>query len=246
LADIPSPLTYATLTADYFSVRADSADLGSPPDIALPTGSVVIVPNARLFKTTTGTISEFYLETVTARIVAGQLYGPDGATTLRILATDSTGITPSGFQWTATFKFEGWDTQPGPVIFAAPGGTTINLAALDSVPAAPAPGVTYVTTTSLASTLTSYATTAALATANAAITALTTRVAALEAALADIAIEAKYIVATGWRTESGGAIPTSGARPLVFNGQEYTPSDGIPDPVGHSLRDIYRRPRVPS
>jgi hypothetical protein len=129
MADIPAPLTYGTVTGHFISILADTADVGNYPDILGITGSVTITPTIKSFH-----ISGYLVayETITATIVGGELRAPDGITPLRILATDSPGLSPSPFQYVARFALNNVTVQPPPVTFSLPGGSTVDLSSLIS------------------------------------------------------------------------------------------------------------------
>jgi lysophospholipase L1-like esterase len=80
---------------------------------------------------------------VKALVKAGVLTDPGGAAGVTLVATDSTGINPTGFTWLA--QFSGGPLGLNPFSFALPGGTTKDLASVSPVPPAPTPPVTVVT-----------------------------------------------------------------------------------------------------
>lgn len=142
MTDIPSPLTYATITGKFVSIMADSNDDGSAPDLTNLSGTVTIVPSVRrihIIGADDGTGSEIAIaQTVTGQVVDGQLLGPDGVTPLRILATDSPGINPISFQYTASFSLTGAAAQPGTITFNALGGTVVDLTSVIPADSSPA------------------------------------------------------------------------------------------------------------
>ena len=135
MADIPSPLTYGTVTGRFISILADSADPGEAPDAVPLEGTVTITPNVRLFKLADGSVA--VAQAIVARVVAGELRGPDGVTPLRVLATDSPGISPSPVQYNAQIALIGVTAQPAPITFEVPSNGTVDLGTISSVPAAP-------------------------------------------------------------------------------------------------------------
>lgn len=143
MTDIPSPLTYATITGRFVSIMADSNDDGSAPDLVTMSGTVTITPSIRrihIIGADDGSGSEIAIaQTINATVVNGQLLGPDGVSALNILATDSPGINPTAFQYTASFSLTGAAVQPATITFNAPGGTVVDLSSV--IPADSAPAV---------------------------------------------------------------------------------------------------------
>lgn len=135
MADIPAPLTYGTVIGRFISILADSSDTGNAPDVVPLTGTVTIAPLMRTFRITSGTPQIAIASNIEARVVAGQLLGPDGVTPLRILASDTPGITPSPLQYSAQFALNDVSAQPGTIIFTVPSGGTVDLGTLVSIPA---------------------------------------------------------------------------------------------------------------
>lgn len=144
MADIPAPLTYATIVGRFISILADSSDVGNAPDIVNLSGSVTITPTVRRIHINSTPPMSAIAQTIVAQVVNGELLGPDGSNPLRILATDSPGINPSAFQYTASFALEGVAAQPLTVTFNAPGGTEVDLTTVIGVD--PSPAIQYVTT----------------------------------------------------------------------------------------------------
>lgn len=140
MADIPAPLTYGTITGRFISFGADSADAGAAPDIASLNGTVTIVPNVRVARVAASNgLNYIGIQTdITAKIVNGILYGPDGLTALTVLATDTPGLDTENMQYTASFQLQGVAAQPDPITFPLPGGTEVDLATVLNLPPTPA------------------------------------------------------------------------------------------------------------
>jgi hypothetical protein len=133
-----APLSYGTLVLLAAGVGADSVDEDDSPDLAGLNGVVILKPTVDLWRQESeGQFRILAAQTLRCRLVDGVLLGPDGETAVRILATDSSGLSPSTFQWTATFTLENVATQPPPVTFNLPAGTEVDLATVVSVSVQP-------------------------------------------------------------------------------------------------------------
>lgn len=139
MPDIPAPLTYGTVVGHFTSILWDTADTGSAPDISDLSGTVTISPNVRVFRILGATNYIAIQQNIVAKIVAGVLLAPDGVTPLRIIASDSPGITPSPVQYVAQFALDNASAQPGNLVFQVPSNGTVDLATIVSL--APASAV---------------------------------------------------------------------------------------------------------
>lgn len=139
MPDIPAPLTYGTVVGHFTSILWDTADAGNAPDISDLSGTVTISPNVRVFRILGPTNYIAIQQNIVAKIVAGVLLAPDGVTPLRIIASDSPGITPSPVQYVAQFALDNASAQPGNLVFQVPSNGTVDLATIVSL--APASAV---------------------------------------------------------------------------------------------------------
>jgi hypothetical protein len=145
MADAPAPLTYGTVVGHFISLLGDSIDAGSAPDVLYRNGTVTISTNVKTLRISGDVNYLAAQEDIVAQIVNGELLAPDGLTPLRLLATDSPGVSPTPFQYTAQFSLTGVKVQPAPVTFSLPGGSTVDLSATISVPPAPPVQTVYLT-----------------------------------------------------------------------------------------------------
>lgn len=143
LPDLPSGVTYGTITGTFLSVLADSADAGNSPDAIALGGTVTITPVLRNFRITGSSPATVVTQDIKALIVNGTLLGPDGLTPLRVMASDSPNISPSPVQYTAKFALAGVTNQPPTVTFSVPSGGVVDLGSVISYPPV-APVVTVV------------------------------------------------------------------------------------------------------
>lgn len=137
MADIPSPLTWGTVTGNFGALNADSTDPGDVPDLDPVTGTVTLVPRIQLLKVYAATPLIAVAKTVTCTIQNGVLYGPDNNPGVQVVATDSPGIEPYPLQWEVRIAIEGAAVQPAPMVIDVPGGQTVNLVSI--VPSNPSP-----------------------------------------------------------------------------------------------------------
>lgn len=143
LPDLPTGITYGTITGTFLSVLADSADAGNSPDATALGGTVTIAPVLRNFRITGSSPATVVTQDIKALIVNGALLGPDGVTPLRVMASDSPNLSPSPVQYTAKFALAGVSNQPPTVTFSVPSNGTVDLSAVISYPPV-APVVTIV------------------------------------------------------------------------------------------------------
>jgi hypothetical protein len=132
-------LSSGTIVFEAVGVLADGDDADLTPDLELLTGVVMLTPNVGIWRQI-GTDSSMRIvaaRPLVCQLVNGKLVAPDGKTVLRVLATDAPNLQPSSFQWVATFQLSGISTQPAPVTFNLPAGTTVNLASVLNVGAQP-------------------------------------------------------------------------------------------------------------
>lgn len=148
MTDIPAPLTYGTVTGSFYEILPDSADGGVAPDFTPLNGVLSIVPNVNVFQVISGSQAGSLITQATpfvGKIVNGAVFAADGVSPFTLLATDSPGIQPTPFQYTASFTLTTGQTVD-PVTFNLAGGTTVSLTSIVSVPASP-PIVTVYSTT---------------------------------------------------------------------------------------------------
>lgn len=136
MSDIPSPLTYGEVVGLFNSLIDDSADPGLAPDMPTLNGVCYLSPETQVFRVVSGVKRTLIGTTVPTTIQNGVLIGKDGNPGVRMLASDSPGVSPGvddgpdarPFRYTATIVLEGVSVQPPPIVFLLPGGTQVDLA----------------------------------------------------------------------------------------------------------------------
>lgn len=148
MADLDAAVPKGTIRGLFKRVVADTADVGTDPDLVALQGTVTIVPSVKVvrFPSLTPPKTIVGLELVCPLDSNGALCAPATTTPdLVVMASDLPGALPNTIQYTATFNFTGISPQPNPVVFTVPTGGVVDLAS--ALPGTPEGGVIYVTVT---------------------------------------------------------------------------------------------------
>lgn len=136
MANIPSNLSYGTVTGRFLLAYADSADIDDPaaPDAVPATGTVYFTPSPLYIKDTGASPVPVTIlpATVSATLDSeGYLCGYGTTRGIVLMATDDTDGQPSGWTWEVEYRFKAPDGSRvntiAPFSFSLPGGTTVDL-----------------------------------------------------------------------------------------------------------------------
>lgn len=114
MANLPSKVSYGTVTGTFISAEIDSADADQNPDAVYIGGKVTFKPSA-------ASIIDAYDKAIilpkpivaTIDVADGVLKGPDGTAGINLIATDSTYLNPVDFTWNASFTFDDGSSLAG-------------------------------------------------------------------------------------------------------------------------------------
>lgn len=140
MSDVPAEVQYGHVIGRFVSFAADSVDAGTAPDEVPLNGVVILTPLTTITRWPTTTPPRLAIaQAVTARVIDGDLVGPDGLTAheLYLVATDQPDGQPNVIQWKASFRFDAVTVQPADVTFNVPANGTVDLGMVVSVPVAP-------------------------------------------------------------------------------------------------------------
>jgi hypothetical protein len=133
---LPAAVQYGQVTWTAVSAVADSADPDAAPDAVPVTGSVTFTPSARVLLaagvqpvTVFATSPSYDLDS------AGVLRDSSGRPAVTLVATDSPGLNPAGWTWTASYRLNDGLVR-GSFSFALPAGATVDLTTVAPVSAA--------------------------------------------------------------------------------------------------------------
>jgi len=134
MADIPSNLSYGTVTGRFLLAYADSNDVGSNPDAVPAQGTLYFTPSPNYIKDVTATpapVTILPASVECALDVDGYLVGYGTDQGVRLLATDDPQGNPVDWTWKVNFRLTdatGTAVRTIPDFsFALPGGTTVDL-----------------------------------------------------------------------------------------------------------------------
>jgi hypothetical protein len=141
MADIPSNLSYGTVTGRFLLAYADSNDIGSNPDAVPAKGTVYFTPSPNYIKDVTATPAPVTIlpasvecELDSEGYIVG--YGTDRG--VRLLATDDPQGNPVDWTWRVEFRLTDATGSPVRTVpefsFELPGGTTVDLTDVTPVP----------------------------------------------------------------------------------------------------------------
>lgn len=133
---LPSNVTYCTVTGTFVQAVADGSDSDHNPDASPVSGaSITFTPSVNLLRdpTAPGTVIVPKAITVTTD-ASGQIIDAQGNPGVVLVATDDPNVTPINWTWNVSTLI---GSTPISFDIAAPGGTTVDLAQVIPVPAAP-------------------------------------------------------------------------------------------------------------
>jgi microcystin-dependent protein len=142
MANIPSNLSYGTVTGRFIVGYQDSADEGLEPDAIPAVGSIIFIASTNLIKNTGADPDPVTVlpATVEATLDSeGYLCGYGTTRGINLVATDDVDGNPIDWTWAAEFRLT--DSTGSPVkvnsfSFSLPGGTTVDLTTLAPMPSA--------------------------------------------------------------------------------------------------------------
>jgi hypothetical protein len=142
MANIPSNLSYGTVTGRFIVAYQDSSDSGQEPDIIPASGSIFFTASPSLIKDITASPAPVSIlpAVVEATLDSdGYLCGFGTTRGIVLVATDDPDGNPVDWTWRADFRLTDSTQTPltvAPFSFELPGGTTVDLAVASPVPSA--------------------------------------------------------------------------------------------------------------
>ena len=133
MANIPSNLSYSTVTGRFIVGYQDSDDAGSEPDAIAAAGSVIFTPSVSLIKNVgaSGGPVSIVPATVQATLDSeGYICGYGTTRGIILVATDDPDGNPLDWTWKVEFRLTEADGTPIAVegfSFELPGGQTVDL-----------------------------------------------------------------------------------------------------------------------
>lgn len=141
MADIPSNLSYGTVTGRFLLAYADSNDVGSNPDAVPAQGTIYFTPSPNYIKDVSATPAPVTILPASIECALdseGYLLGYTGDRGVRLLATDDADENPVDWTWSVNFRLTDSTGTPVRTIpdfsFELPGGTTVDLTTASPVP----------------------------------------------------------------------------------------------------------------
>lgn len=127
-ATLPADLAYGQVKWTAVSPAADTGiDPDALPDPVAVTGTVTFTPSAKVLLATAGNPVTVIGRDLTYDLGAdGVLRDAQGHDTITLVATDSPGVTPTGWTWTVSYRLNDGLTR-GSFAFALPAGSTVDL-----------------------------------------------------------------------------------------------------------------------
>lgn len=124
---LPAAVQYGTVTWQAVSAVADGPDVDGVPDAVAVTGTVIFTPSAKvLLATETKPVTVIATPVTYDLGLDGVLRDAQGRTGVMLVATDSPGITPTGWTWQVSYKLNKGLSR-GSFSFALPSGSTVDL-----------------------------------------------------------------------------------------------------------------------
>jgi hypothetical protein len=126
--ELPTNVSYGTVTGRYLLAYADSSDVGLNPDGVAAGGEILFTPLVERLRDATSTppVTIIPKQVACTINVDGYLCGPDGLPSVRLLATDD-----ADWLWQVTYLLtdvEGSLIRGIPThTMSLPGGTTVDL-----------------------------------------------------------------------------------------------------------------------
>lgn len=105
--ELPTNISYGTVTGRFLLAYADGSDSGSEPDGAAASGNVFFVPSVNMVKDSTASPDPVTILLTTVQCTLdseGYLLGPAGTRGVRLLATNDTDGTPVNWKWTVKYS----------------------------------------------------------------------------------------------------------------------------------------------
>lgn len=141
MADIPSNLSYGTVTGRFLLAYADSNDVGSSPDAVPAQGTVYFTPSPNYIKDVTASPAPVTIlpSSIECQLDSeGYVIGYTGDRGVRLLATDDPEGNPVDWTWSVNFRLTdatGTAVRTIPDFsFELPAGTTVDLTSASPVP----------------------------------------------------------------------------------------------------------------
>jgi hypothetical protein len=141
MADIPSNLSYGTVTGRFLLAYADSNDEGLNPDAVPAKGTVYFTPSPNYIKDVTASPAPVTILPASVECALdsdGYVLGYSGSQGVRLLATDDPDGNPVDWTWTVEFRLTDATGSPVRTVpnfsFELPGGTTVDLTTAMPVP----------------------------------------------------------------------------------------------------------------
>jgi hypothetical protein len=131
--ELPTNVSYGTVTGRYLLAYADSSDVGLNPDGIAAGGEILFTPLVERLRDATSTppVTIIPKQVACTINVDGYLCGPDGLSSVRLLATDDADLDVVGWLWQVTYLLtdvEGSLIRGIPThTMSLPGGTTVDL-----------------------------------------------------------------------------------------------------------------------
>jgi len=129
------PVQYGQVKWRAVSAAADTTDADALPDARPVTGAVTFtaeVTDPLLSPQGADPVTIFPLPVSATIDAGGVLRDADGRPTVTLVATDSAGVTPTGWTWRATYALNGGVSR-GAFSFKLPAGTTVDLTSVAPV-----------------------------------------------------------------------------------------------------------------
>jgi hypothetical protein len=143
MADIPSNLSYGTVTGRFLLAYADSDDESLNPDAVPAQGTVYFTPSPNYIKDVTATPAPVTILPASIECELdeeGYVIGYTGDRGVRLIATDDPQGNPVDWTWSVEFRLTDASGTPvrtiGSFSFELPGGTTVDLTSASPVPGA--------------------------------------------------------------------------------------------------------------
>jgi hypothetical protein len=141
MADIPSNLSYGTVTGRFLLAYADSSDVGPAPDAVPAQGTVYFTPSPNYIKDVSATPAPVTILPASIECALdseGYIIGYTGDRGVRLIATDDPQGNPVDWTWSVNFRLTDATGTPVRTIpdfsFELPGDTTVDLTSASPVP----------------------------------------------------------------------------------------------------------------
>lgn len=139
--ELPSNVSYGTVTGRFLLAYDDSTDLDLFPDGAAAKGYVLFTPSPIFLKNTTASPAPATILPATVQCSLdseGYILGTHGGRGVRLVATDDPDNNPQDWTWKVTFRLTDQSDTPVRTIpdfsFELPGGETVDLTSVAPMP----------------------------------------------------------------------------------------------------------------